>query len=197
MLFLHLRIIRYAKYLIANLTSTKNLPFKAHSTRILNMKIKIKTGIGFDVHAFEEGRPLIIGGVTIPYKAGLLGHSDADVLAHALTDAILGPTLGMDIGTLFPDTDPHYAGADSVKLLERAVTRVLDAGYKIGSADCVIIAQLPKMAPHIPEMRRVLSIALGVEEEDLTIKATTTEYMGFTGRGEGIAALAVATVYRD
>ncbi len=158
--------------------------------------MKIKTGIGFDVHAFAGGRRLIIGGVEIPYKLGLDGHSDADVLSHAITDAIAGVALGKDIGALFPDTDMAYKDADSVMLLRHAAALVSGAGYSISGVDATIIAQAPKMLPHIPQMRQILAEALGIDIDDVTIKATTTEHLGFTGRGEGIAALAVATLIR-
>lgn len=161
------------------------------------MSIKIKTGIGYDVHAFAEGRQLIIGGVNIPYEKGLLGHSDADVLCHAVSDAITGPSLGKDIGNLFPDNDMSYKDANSILLLKKAVELVAQAGYTISSVDAVIIAQAPKMAVHIPQMRQNLADTLGILLEDVTIKATTTEYLGFTGRKEGIAALSVATLTRE
>lgn len=155
---------------------------------------KIRTGIGFDAHGFTENRKLIIGGVHIPHPTGLLGHSDADVLAHAITDAILGPSLSTDIGGLFPDTDASFKDADSLLLLADAAVRVRRAGYAILNVDSVIIAQEPKMAPHIPAMRAKIATAMGLLTADVTIKATTTEFMGFVGRKEGIAALAVATL---
>ncbi|MDR2870353.1 MAG: 2-C-methyl-D-erythritol 2,4-cyclodiphosphate synthase [Deferribacteraceae bacterium] len=152
------------------------------------------SGIGFDAHAFAEERALIIGGVHIPHHLGLLGHSDADVLAHAITDAIAGVALGKDIGNLFPDSDAKYKGADSLILLADTAALVRRAGFAIRHVDAVIIAQEPKMAPHIPAMREKLATAMGVLVNNMTIKATTTEYMGFTGRKEGIAAMAVATL---
>lgn len=154
----------------------------------------IKTGIGFDAHAFAEGTALIVGGVNIRYHKGLAGHSDADVLAHAVTDSIVGVSLGKDIGMLYPDTDSAFKGADSIKLLADASILVRRAGYRVQHIDAVIIAQEPKMAPHIPQMREKLASAIGVLTDSVTVKATTTEYMGFTGRKEGIAALAVATL---
>lgn len=159
--------------------------------------MKIKTGIGFDVHRFKEGRDLIIGGVKIDYEVGLDGHSDADVLIHAIVDSIAGPALGRDIGNLFPDSDIKYKDIDSKVLLWDAVSFVTEAGFRISSVDAEIIAEKPKMAPHIPEMRRVLAEILNVHHDDITIKATTTEKLGFTGRGEGIAAIAVATLIKD
>ena len=149
-----------------------------------------------DVHRLVEGRRLVICGVEIPYELGLLGHSDADVALHALSDAILGAAAMHDIGYHFPDTDPEYAGADSRKLLRRVVEIVGEKGYKIGNVDVTIIAQRPKMLPHIELMRERVAADLGVDVDDVSIKATTTEKLGFTGRGEGIAAQATALLYR-
>jgi 2-C-methyl-D-erythritol 2,4-cyclodiphosphate synthase len=151
----------------------------------------IRVGQGFDVHQLTEGRPCIIGGVTIPYEKGLLGHSDADVLLHAISDAVLGALALGDIGKHFPDTDPAYKGADSVMLLEHVWKLAGERGYSLGNADATIIAQAPKMAPYIPQMVRVIAAALGAEESQVNVKATTSEKLGFTGRGEGIAAQAV------
>ncbi len=152
----------------------------------------IRIGQGFDVHALIEGRPLVIGGVTIPYPLGLLGHSDADVLLHAITDALLGAAGLGDIGRHFPDTDAAFAGADSRVLLRETVRRIREAGYGIGNVDATIIAQAPKMAPHIPAMVKRIAADLGIGESCVNVKAKTTERLGFTGRGEGIAAEAVA-----
>ncbi|MFC5527989.1 2-C-methyl-D-erythritol 2,4-cyclodiphosphate synthase [Cohnella yongneupensis] len=151
----------------------------------------IRVGQGFDVHQLVEGRPCIIGGVTIPYDKGLLGHSDADVLLHAISDAVLGALALGDIGKHFPDTDPAYEGADSVRLLEHVWELAAERGYKLGNVDATIIAQAPKMAPYIGQMVSVIAKALGGEETDVNVKATTSERLGFTGRGEGIAAQAV------
>jgi 2-C-methyl-D-erythritol 2,4-cyclodiphosphate synthase len=161
------------------------------------MRMKIKSGIGFDAHRFARGRRLVIGGVEIDYDLGLEGHSDADVLIHAIVDAIAGPALGRDIGNLFPDTDMAYKGIDSKLLLGKAVEMIRAAGFEISNVDAEIIAQKPKMAAHIPLMRGVLAGVMGMPEEDITIKATTTEKMGFTGREEGIAALATAIVIKE
>ncbi|MDR0453741.1 MAG: 2-C-methyl-D-erythritol 2,4-cyclodiphosphate synthase [Deferribacteraceae bacterium] len=158
--------------------------------------MNVKTGIGFDAHAFIHGRQLIIGGADIPYDRGLDGHSDADVLTHAIIDALAGPALGKDIGNLFPDTDPSYKNADSLKLLKNTITLMREKGWATGNVDAEIIAQAPKMAQHIPLMTEKLSDAIGIPAEDISIKATTTEHLGFTGRKEGIAALAVALIYR-
>lgn len=148
----------------------------------------LKVGQGFDVHQLVEDRPCIIGGVEIPYEKGLLGHSDADVLLHAISDAILG-ALGLgDIGRHFPDTDPAFKDADSVVLLERVWEMAGDRGYSLGNLDATLIAQKPKMAPYIPQMVEVIARTLGTEAERINVKATTTEQLGFTGRGEGIAA---------
>lgn len=151
----------------------------------------IRVGQGFDVHQLVEGRPCIIGGVTIPHEKGLLGHSDADVLLHTISDAILGALALGDIGRHFPDTDPAFKDADSVKLLERVWEMVTERGYVLGNLDATIIAQQPKMAPYIPQMVTVIAGALGADESQINVKATTTEWLGFTGRGEGIAAQAV------
>lgn len=160
------------------------------------MKPTVRIGNGMDVHRLVPGRPLIICGVEIPYELGLLGHSDADVALHALSDAILGAAALHDIGYHFPDTDPEYAGADSRKLLRRVVEIVAEKGYSIGNVDITIIAQRPKMLPHIELMRERVAADLSIDIDDVSIKATTTEKLGFTGRGEGIAAQATALIYR-
>ncbi|KWX73466.1 MULTISPECIES: 2-C-methyl-D-erythritol 2,4-cyclodiphosphate synthase [Paenibacillus sonchi group] len=157
----------------------------------------IAVGQGFDVHQLVEGRPCIIGGVTIPYEKGLLGHSDADVLLHAVSDAILG-ALGLgDIGRHFPDTDPAFKDADSLKLLEQVWALARERGYKLGNIDSTIIAQKPKMAPYIPQMTEIIANALGAETSKVNVKATTTEQLGFTGRGEGIAAQSIVCLLQD
>ncbi|WP_055105050.1 2-C-methyl-D-erythritol 2,4-cyclodiphosphate synthase [Paenibacillus ihumii] len=157
----------------------------------------IKIGQGFDVHQLVEGRPCIIGGITIPFEKGLLGHSDADVLLHAITDAVLG-ALGLgDIGRHFPDTDPAYKDADSLKLLERVWAMAAERGYRLGNLDATIIAQRPKMAPYIPQMVEVIAGALRAEPELVNVKASTTEQLGFNGRGEGITALCVVCLTKD
>lgn len=159
--------------------------------------MKIKSGIGFDAHRFKEGRKLVIGGIEIEYELGLDGHSDADVLIHAIMDALAGPALGRDIGNLFPDTDSAYKGIDSKILLKKTVEMMYKAGWRISNIDAEIIAQKPKMMPHIMLMRETIARILGINTDDVTIKATTTEKMGFTGREEGIAALATAIIIRD
>lgn len=159
--------------------------------------MNIKCGTGFDAHKFEPGRPLIIGGIEIPYEKGLAGHSDADVLIHAIIDAIAGPGLGKDIGNLFPDTDEKYKNIDSKILLAEAIERMKEKGWKLGNVDAQIIAQEPKMAPHIPKMRRIIASIFSTDESNITIKATTTEKMGFTGRKEGVAALATALIVKE
>lgn len=151
----------------------------------------IRIGQGFDVHQLVEGRPLIIGGITIPYEKGLLGHSDADVLLHTVSDAALGALALGDIGKHFPDTDPAFEGADSAKLMEHVWALVKKEGYKLGNLDCTIIAQKPKMAPYIEEIRARIASLLEAEIGQINVKATTTEKLGFTGRSEGIAAQAV------
>jgi len=156
----------------------------------------MRVGQGFDVHALVVGRKLIIGGVDIPYEKGLAGHSDADVLLHAITDAILGAAALGDIGRHFPDTDARYRGADSRVLLRAAAEKVHAAGFNIVNVDSTIIAQAPKMAPHIPAMVANIAADLGIAASCVNVKAKTTEQLGFTGRGEGIAAEAVALVIR-
>ena len=152
----------------------------------------MRIGHGYDVHAFCEGRPLILGGVHIPYEFGLAGHSDADVLAHAIADAVLGAARMGDIGQLFPDTDPAYEGADSLVLLSRVADLVREQGFEIIDVDSTVAAQAPKMAPHRDAMRENLARALGLPVEHVGVKATTTEHLGFVGRREGIEASAVA-----
>jgi len=150
-----------------------------------------RIGQGFDVHQLTEGRPLIIGGITIPYEKGLLGHSDADVLLHTVSDACLGAIGEGDIGKHFPDTDPNFKDADSAKLMEHVWKLVKEKGYELVNADCTIIAQKPKMAPYIEQMRTRIAELLEAAPEQINVKATTTEKLGFTGRGEGIASQAV------
>ncbi|KAB2329195.1 2-C-methyl-D-erythritol 2,4-cyclodiphosphate synthase [Cytobacillus depressus] len=147
-----------------------------------------RIGQGFDVHQLTEGRPLIIGGIEIPYEKGLLGHSDADVLLHTVADACLGAIGEGDIGRHFPDTDPEFKDADSAKLLEHVWQLVKDKGYELVNADCTIIAQKPKMAPYVGQMRERIAELLETSIENINVKATTTEKLGFTGRGEGIAS---------
>lgn len=151
----------------------------------------MRIGHGFDVHRLVEGRPLIVGGVTIPHELGLLGHSDADVLLHAICDALLGAAALGDIGRHFPDTDPRYRGADSRVLLREVHRLIGERGYRVVNVDATLIAQAPRMAPHIETMRRHIAADLAVEVDAVNVKATTTEKLGFTGRGEGIAAEAV------
>jgi 2-C-methyl-D-erythritol 2,4-cyclodiphosphate synthase len=155
-----------------------------------------RIGQGYDCHALVTGRKLVIGGVTIPHATGLLGHSDADVLLHALTDALLGAAGLGDIGRHFPDTAAEFAGADSRVLLREAVGRVRAAGYLVGNVDATIIAQAPKMAPHIPTMVAHVAVDLGVATGQVNIKAKTNERLGYLGREEGIAAEAIALLYR-
>ena len=151
----------------------------------------MRIGIGYDVHQLCEGRKLILGGVEIPFERGLLGHSDADVLIHAIMDAMIGAMGLGDIGKHFPDTDPAYKGISSVALLEHVTGLMKQQGYKIGNVDAVVIAQRPKIGPHFPAMKTILAKAMECEEEQLNLKATTEEKLGFTGREEGMAAQAV------
>ncbi|HOB21037.1 MAG TPA: 2-C-methyl-D-erythritol 2,4-cyclodiphosphate synthase [Candidatus Atribacteria bacterium] len=154
----------------------------------------MRIGMGYDVHRLVEGRQLIIGGVNIPYEKGLLGHSDADVLIHAIMDALLGAAALGDIGKHFPDTDERYRGISSLSLLEHVYKLLKDRNYRIVNIDATIIAQRPKMLPHIPAMRERIASALELDEDRVSIKATTTEGLGFTGRGEGIAAQAAVLI---
>jgi len=155
-----------------------------------------RIGLGYDVHAFCEGRPLILGGVEIEHERGLLGHSDADVLAHALADAVLGAMRAGDIGKLFPDTDPAYAGADSLHLLAHVGRLAREQGWRIADADCVLVLERPKVSPYREQMRANLARALELPVECVGVKATTTEGLGFEGRGEGVAAMAVVLLER-
>ncbi len=151
----------------------------------------MRIGLGYDVHAFTTGRRLVLGGVEIEHPEGLAGHSDADVLTHALMDALLGAVRGGDIGKLFPDTDPRFRGADSIELLKEVYAFVLDRGYRLADADCVLVLEHPKISPYREQMRANLASAMGVDVECIGLKATTTEKLGFEGRGEGVAAQAV------
>lgn len=153
-------------------------------------------GMGYDVHQLVENRKLIIGGVDIPYEKGLLGHSDADVLLHAISDALLGAAALGDIGKHFPDTDPRYKGADSLKLLEEVGNLLAAKGYVVGNVDATIVAQKPKMLPHIPKMRENIARVLRVDIDQINVKATTEEHLGFTGSGQGISSYAVAGIER-
>ncbi len=155
-----------------------------------------RIGTGYDVHRLSEGRKLIIGGVEIPYKKGLLGHSDADVLLHAVMDAMLGAATMGDIGQLFPDTDPAYEGADSLELLGQVGRLLAEHGWKVVNIDTVILAQEPKMSPYRDQMRGNIARTLGIDIDCVSVKATTEEGLGFTGRGEGIAAQAIAMIER-
>ena len=156
----------------------------------------IRIGTGYDVHRLVADRPLILCGVKIPNTLGLLGHSDADVALHALSDALLGAAAMRDIGFHFPDNDPAYKGADSRRLLRRVVELIGTKGYAPGNADITIIAQAPKLLPHIPQMIENIAADLGIDTGRVSVKATTTEHLGFTGRGEGIAAMASTLIYK-
>ena len=158
--------------------------------------VPFRVGQGYDVHRFESGRELWLGGVKIDYPLGLKGHSDADVLLHAISDALLGALALRDIGYHFPDNDPKYKGADSKQLLKEVARLVLQKGYKVGNIDATIVAEQPKINPYVPAMQEVIAQLLSVDVDQVSIKATTNEQMGFTGRQEGILALATALVYR-
>ena len=156
----------------------------------------MRIGHGYDVHRLVAGRKLILGGVDIPWEKGLLGHSDADVLLHAISDAILGAIGEGDIGRHFPDTDPRYKGADSLDLLRHVMGLAAAKGYRLGNLDATVVAQRPRLAPHVPRMRENIAAVLGADIDRVNVKATTTEELGFAGRGEGIAAYAVALMER-
>ncbi len=157
----------------------------------------IRIGYGYDVHRLQDGRKLILGGVEIPHERGLLGHSDADVLLHAITDALLGSLALGDIGTHFPDTDQKYKNADSQKLLVEVYSMIQERGYKLGNLDATVIAERPKLQPYIDEIRQSIAANLGCSIDDISVKATTSERMGFAGREEGMAAHAVAIIYQE
>ncbi len=159
--------------------------------------MRIRVGQGFDVHALVAGRKLILAGVAIEYPLGLAGHSDADVLTHAVIDALLGSAGLGDIGAMFPDTDERYRGADSMRLLDAAWARVRAEGWRLGNLDCTVVAQQPKIAPYVDAMRTALAAALGVEKGAVSVKGKTTEKLGFTGRGEGISAIVSALLTAD
>lgn len=156
----------------------------------------MRIGMGYDVHKLTEGRDLILGGVNIPWEKGLLGHSDADVLIHAVMDALLGAAALGDIGKHFPDTDPAYKGISSILLLKHVGNLLKEHGYEIGNIDATIIAQKPKMAPHIPTMRQNMADALGIDVSQMNVKATTEEGLGFTGKGEGISSQAICLLHK-
>jgi 2-C-methyl-D-erythritol 2,4-cyclodiphosphate synthase len=161
------------------------------------MSAPLRVGFGYDVHRLVADRPLILGGVTIPFALGLAGHSDADVLSHAIGDALLGAVAAGDLGRHFPDTDPKFKGISSLLLLAEIVAMVHQRSYRVSNVDATIVAQAPKLAPHIPAMRHHLAKVLQIPEEDLNLKATTTEGLGFTGQGQGMAAYAVVLVCRE
>lgn len=156
----------------------------------------IRVGIGYDVHALVEGRPLILGGIEIPYERGLLGHSDADVLTHAIMDAFLGALALGDIGKYFPDTDERFRGISSLALLEEVRKLICEKGYQLGNLDCIIVAQRPKLAGSIPAMQEKLAVVLNVKLDQISVKATTTERLGFEGREEGISAQAIVSLVK-
>ncbi len=157
----------------------------------------IRIGQGYDVHRLVQGRKLVLGGVDIPFEKGLLGHSDADVLVHAIMDALLGAAAMGDIGKLFPDSDERYRGADSLQLLREVCRKLRAAGYEIGNVDSTVVAQAPKLAPYIPQMRQNIAAAAEVEPEQVSVKATTEEQLGFTGSGDGVSAQAIALLQKN
>ena len=158
---------------------------------------KVRVGMGYDVHELVSGRDLWLGGIQVPHTFGLLGHSDADVLIHAICDALLGAANMRDIGYHFPDTSSEFKGADSKELLKKVVALIATKGYRVGNIDATVCAERPKLNPHIPQMQQCLSEVMGIDVDDISIKATTTEMLGFTGREEGISAYAVALIEKD
>ena len=158
--------------------------------------MEMRIGHGYDVHKLVEGRRLVLGGVDIPWEKGLLGHSDADVLTHAVMDALLGAAGMGDIGQHFPDSDPAYAGADSLRLLKHVMLLLREAGWSVGNVDATVLAQRPKLAPHIQQMRKNLADVMDIAPEQVNVKATTEEGLGFTGAGEGMAAHSIALILR-
>ena len=158
--------------------------------------MKVRVGHGFDAHRLVAGRPFVLGGITIPHETGPLGHSDADVLAHALSDAILGACALGDLGKHFPDTDPAWKGADSMRLLEACVAMARERGYELSNVDVTVVVQLPKLSPHLGAIRERLAGVLRIDSDDVSVKAKTSEGMGYTGDGTGIAAYAVAALIR-
>ncbi len=165
--------------------------------RQLSIKMKIRVGFGYDVHQLVEGRDLWLGGVKLQHSKGLLGHSDADVLIHAICDALLGAANMRDIGFHFPDNSADYKGIDSKILLKKVVELIATKGYKVGNIDATVCAEHPKLNPHIPEMQQVLADVMGIDADDVSIKATTTEKLGFTGREEGISAFATVLIEKN
>jgi len=159
--------------------------------------MNIRVGIGYDAHRLVLGRPLILGGVTVPYEKGLLGHSDADVLSHALCDAVLGASSLGDIGRHFPDTDPRWKGADSLMLLRECVRLATEKGWRVVNVDSILVCQKPKLASYLPQMTEKISEAMGIESSCVNVKAKTTEEMGFEGRGEGLSAQAIVMIRKD
>ena len=178
------------------ITTPEDLPLSTNS-RQNRIKSNMRTGIGYDVHRLSEGRKLYLCGIEIPFEKGLLGHSDADVALHAIMDALLGAAALGDIGRLFPDNDDKYLGISSVKLLSKVKSQLDDSGYVVGNVDVTIIAQRPKIAEYIPEMKKKIAGVLDIEDDRVNVKGTTTEKLGFAGREEGIAAEAVCTIYRE
>jgi 2-C-methyl-D-erythritol 2,4-cyclodiphosphate synthase len=174
---------------VVRMTSSNRIPRQTEKT-----EVHMRIGMGYDVHRLVENRKLIIGGVEIPYEKGLLGHSDADVLLHAIMDALLGAAALGDIGKHFPDHDPAYAGADSLELTRQVGKLLEEQGYQVGNIDATVIAQKPKMAPYREQMRQNIAAALGISLDQISIKATTEEGLGFTGTGEGISAQAVVLI---
>ena len=179
-------------WLVGESGETQGCRYFLKKDNVCGKVVSMRIGMGYDVHRLVEGRPLILGGVTIPYERGLLGHSDADVLAHAVMDALLGAAALGDIGGMFPDSDERWRDADSLHLLEQVAARLAETGWEIGNVDATVLAQAPKLAPYIPEMRRRMANAMGIDAAQVSVKATTEEHLGFTGAGEGMACHAVA-----
>jgi 2-C-methyl-D-erythritol 2,4-cyclodiphosphate synthase len=176
------------------MSSASPAPAGGEKTERRPPNTELRVGNGLDVHAFAPGRRLVLGGVAIPSPLGLAGHSDADAVAHALVDALLGAAALGDIGHYFPSTDPRWKDADSLEMVRATVALLTDRGWRVNNVDVTVVAEQPKLAPHLPAIRRALAAALAVAEDRVSAKATTTDRLGFTGRGEGLAAIAVATI---
>ena len=185
---------RFGDWLVGESGETQGCRYFLKKDNVCGKVVSMRIGMGYDVHRLVEGRDLIIGGVKIPYEKGLLGHSDADVLAHAISDALLGAANLGDIGRHFPDTNPAFKGADSIVLLQQIVELLKKEGYGIGNVDATVMAERPKLAPYIPVMQERLAAAMEIEVGQLNIKATTTEKLGFVGREEGFAAEAIVLI---
>lgn len=188
---------RFGDWLVGESGKTQGCQYFLKKDNVCGKVVSMRIGMGYDVHRLVEGRDLIIGGVKIPYEKGLLGHSDADVLLHAIMDALLGAAALGDIGKHFPDTDDHYKGISSLKLLEHVAQLLQKHGYEIGNIDATVIAQKPKLRPYIEEMEKNIAEVLGISGDQINVKATTEEGLGFTGEQQGISSQAICCLYKE